>query len=139
MGTKKCSKCNQEKPLDAFYTDKRAKDGKTWKCKECDLACQRSRYASDPFREKNRRYKVKTKYGISLGDYDALLESQGGVCALCGTDTPGGRGRFNIDHDHQTGKIRGVLCSPCNLAIGLVKEDTLILYRMIDYLEVSRV
>jgi cell division protein FtsI/penicillin-binding protein 2 len=74
------------------------------------------------------------KFGILIADYDALLVSQNGVCAICRKTCPSGR-RLAVDHCHDTGKVRGLLCTPCNTAIGLVKEDTLRLRALIDYIE----
>jgi hypothetical protein len=85
---------------------------------------------------------TKFRSGITLPEYELLLSAQGGVCALCGSDDPRGTGRFVIDHDHGCcpGKrscgacIRGLLCHPCNSAIGLFGEDVVVLTAAIDYL-----
>lgn len=63
-----------------------------------------------------------------------MLEQQNGRCAICyGIADPSGK-RLCVDHDHETGKIRGLLCGPCNWAVGLVKEDVVIARRLIRYL-----
>ena len=74
---------------------------------------------------------------MTMEEYDTLLEKQGGVCAVCGTDdTTYSKGNhFHVDHNHTTGKVRGLLCGHCNLAIGQVKEDPQIIHNMISYLE----
>lgn len=72
---------------------------------------------------------------MTLADYDAMLLSQDGKCAICGTETSAGKGRFSVDHDHGTGKIRGLLCNNCNAGIGLLKDDPRVLRYAANYLE----
>lgn len=64
------------------------------------------------------------RLGLTVADYDRMLAEQGGRCAICGADRPGaGRtGRWPVDHDHVTGRVRGLLCHPCNRAIGLLRD-----------------
>lgn len=65
-----------------------------------------------------RRSHLMVTYGMTLKQYDEMLEAQGGVCKHCGTATPSpnpARKWFDVDHDHETDEIRGLLCSPCNL------------------------
>jgi ribosomal protein L24E len=64
--------------------------------------------------ETHRRQSLRRRYGLTIEQFDEMLAEQGGVCAICGTDTPLGRGTFHVDHDHQTGQVRGLLCHPCN-------------------------
>jgi hypothetical protein len=66
----------------------------------------------------DRKSHLKRKYGLTLEAFDQLLASQGGGCAICGRPDAD-----NVDHDHETGHVRGILCFPCNVAIGLVHED----------------
>lgn len=81
-------------------------------------------------------YAMQKTYGISLDDYDEMLEQQGGVCKICGSDTPSKRtGRFFIDHCHDTGKVRGLLCMRCNSAIGFLNDDPALLRKAIEHLE----
>ena len=77
---------------------------------------------------------MKRYYGITLKDYYKILEDQGGVCAICGTDKAGGKGRFHIDHCHKTSEIRGLLCHNCNLLLGHAKDSIKILIKAIKYL-----
>jgi hypothetical protein len=68
-----------------------------------------------------------------------MLLEQHSVCRICGTDNPGGRGKvFSVDHDHQTGKVRGLLCHHCNVGLGNFKDSIDILKKAISYLEESR-
>jgi hypothetical protein len=84
--------------------------------------------------ESVRRRDLKRRYGITVEEYDAMLEQQGNRCAICRTDKPGGKGRFHVDHDHQTGEVRGLLCNNCNRALGHFKDNVLILEQAIRYL-----
>lgn len=83
-----------------------------------------------------KRLRLKTKYGISPEERDELLVEQNCRCAVCFTDTPGGRwNEWHVDHDHETNKIRGLLCTQCNTALGLLKDDVTVLKSAITYLE----
>ena len=84
----------------------------------------------DSIRAKN----LRDRYGMTVAEYDGLLHSQGGVCAICETDTPGGRGRFHVDHCHESGKIRGLLCNDCNVGIGRLADDALRCIQAAKYL-----
>lgn len=72
-------------------------------------------------------------YGLSIYQYRGMLDDQGGVCAACFAPPPPGR-RLQVDHDHATGHVRGLLCHACNVALGCVRDDYERLYRLIDYL-----
>lgn len=78
---------------------------------------------------------LKTKYGLTQDQFDQLLHSQMNRCKLCGTDKPGRWGTFYIDHDHKTNKVRGLLCYRCNLGIGQLCDDPVLLRRAADYVE----
>jgi hypothetical protein len=102
------------------------------------------------WREKNRarfqatsRAHALKKYGISVQDYDQLLESQGDVCAVCAGPQPKRKSRtgklvdavFCVDHNHVTGEVRGLLCTSCNLVLGNSKDNPGVLRSAIAYLE----
>jgi hypothetical protein len=109
----------------------------------------RERYASDPeYRqraliscrrtpEQNRYRTLSGKYGISVREYDALLTTQGGGCAICGrTENPGRfRQSLPVDHNHETGAIRGILCIDCNRGLGMFRDDPRLLRKAATYLE----
>lgn len=88
-----------------------------------------------------RNIALKHAYGITLEEYNAVLARQGGVCAICGSDEPGGNGSFPVDHDHaccpgkrSCGKcIRGVLCNRCNVGIAMFGDDPERMKRAIEY------
>lgn len=78
-------------------------------------------------------------HGISPDAYQQMLDGQGGVCAICKTDEPtAGKKSFCVDHDHKTGRVRGVLCTRCNTMIGNARDDIGVLTTAIAYLEASR-
>jgi hypothetical protein len=76
---------------------------------------------------------LKYKYGLSLETFRALVQAQEGVCAICGA-----RPAVAVDHDHVTGRIRGILCKQCNLAIGLIGESMSTLKNAMEYLKKYR-
>jgi hypothetical protein len=95
-------------------------------------------------RELERDRFLKKKYGITSVDYDALLERQSGRCAVCGEkggapltgDDARARSRvLHVDHEHGTGRVRGLLCRLCNIALGHAGDDPARLRAMADYLE----
>lgn len=80
---------------------------------------------------------VKRKYGITLDEAQAMLDNQGGECAICTTPITlgSGIGDGHIDHCHTTGKVRGMLCSECNLGLGKFKDSPAALRAAASYLE----
>ena len=98
----------------------------------------RARYASDP--SIRHQQHLRKMHGITLGDYRAMAAAQGGVCAICRQPetmlTPRGDVQaLAVDHDHRTGRIRGLLCRTCNQALGGFRDDPAILRAAADYLE----
>lgn len=81
-----------------------------------------------------RRYARQRKYGLTEEKFNALLESQGGVCAICSQEFKGTRD-CNVDHNHETGEVRGLLCHDCNTGIGSLGDDCERLSRAIEYLK----
>lgn len=117
----------------------------------------RERRHSDPSemsrrREQNRRWEAanpdkmraaiprtvararKRQHGVTLEMYEEMLASQGRRCAICRTDSPGRRTDWHLDHDHETKAIRGLLCSRCNLGIGLLRDDPHVVMAAATYL-----
>ena len=80
-----------------------------------------------------RRYYLQRHYGISLEEYDRLLTQQNGGCAICHEGKP--RRRHAVDHNHKTGKVRGLLCGSCNRALGYFKDSPELLASAITYLK----
>ena len=86
---------------------------------------------------RDRQAHLKRTFGITEAQYQALLSIQGGGCAICRSKKSRGTGNFPVDHDHHTGKVRGILCHPCNTALGGFKDDTEMLLRAVAYLRVG--
>lgn len=85
----------------------------------------------------SRRDRLRTKFKLTPQEYDVLLESQGGVCAICKQPNPN-ETFMPVDHDHVTGKVRGILCPNCNNGLGRFKDDVDRLSNAIDYLKDSK-
>lgn len=127
MRTKPCVDCG------ASFTSNRSR------CQPCygKYRWKSSPVAYDSERDLNkyRRYNLKKAFGLTLAAYDALLESQGGKCAICKVDAcPSGKS-LAVDHDHQTGKIRALLCMHCNTGLGKFFDRPDLLREAALYLE----
>lgn len=133
---KTCSICAVEKLLDDFPDNKLGKYGKQGRCRPCDRAYVNAWGKTEAGKAKARRIRLRGVYGITPEDYDAMLASQNGVCAICERNDPRGQ-RLAIDHDHVTGAVRGLLCRACNTALGLLDDDIVRLARMRRYLRRS--
>lgn len=84
-----------------------------------------------------RAWSLRTKYGLSLEDYNALLEKQGHSCGICQVPFSSLKRRPHVDHCHSTGKVRGILCPNCNVTLGHSKDNLDVLKGCISYLESS--
>jgi len=146
-GEKECPKCGQTKPLSEFHKSSATVHGYQVYCKPCNSArhdaWRRQNLAKMAEDQKRRRqadpgrwheYGLKKSYGLERGAFARMLQEQNGCCAICGTDKPGGKGRFHVDHCHDTGKVRGLLCSSCNLVIGHFHHSVSTLVSAINYL-----
>lgn len=105
--------------------------------KEITNALPREWARKNPERRKeiNRNCRLKKQYGITIEDYNAMLDSQGGGCAICSARPETiHHGTLCVDHDHETGAVRGILCDRCNRAIGLLKDDPARVAAMLQYL-----
>jgi hypothetical protein len=94
----------------------------------------RYRKNKDKFAAANRDNKLRTKYGITTEQYNEMLAAQDNSCAVCHTDTPGGRGFWHVDHCHATSKVRGILCHGCNTGLGQFKDNAATLEAAASYL-----
>ena len=117
---KKCSKCGILKPLEDFHKDNRYNRKRhRARCVECEKPRKRADYERH-----GREYKLRSQYGLTLKDYDNLLEKQGNRCGICGCyadDYKEYTGRYlAVDHNHDTGGIRGLLCMRDNTNMAFV-------------------
>lgn len=131
---KRCAACRVEKPQTEFNPRRGRGDGFEARCKSCKKAAHAVWLQENP--DYWRRNKLQRHYGLTPEQYDALLERQGGRCAICVGEGPGRKGSdfFAVDHDHDTGMIRGLLCSTCNMGLGSFKDDPTRLSKAIEYL-----
>lgn len=126
---KSCSSCKLSKEKSDFPKNKQNPDGLYAFCKDCKNARSKKAWAGDVgLRGKDRA--LKKNYGISLVTFNAILETQGGHCALCPRDQD-----MCLDHDHETKKIRGILCRKCNLMLGHGDDDATRMRAAATYLE----
>jgi hypothetical protein len=87
------------------------------------------------FKKKYKRNDLKRKFGITQEEYNIIYESQNGCCLICGSHSNTHNKALAVDHNHTTGKIRGLLCAKCNQGLGLFRDDINILTKAIDYLQ----
>jgi hypothetical protein len=162
-----CNTCFELKSLEDFYRSAGMRDGHRNDCKSCNLAAKQARYDADPAKaiervrvwqkanrdrvnESNRRLNstperkrkqrdsyYRRTFGMSADEFDAMLEAQGGVCALCG-ERPEREASLHVDHCHETGAVRGILCLSCNQGLGKFRESAELLERAAAYLRSTR-
>lgn len=150
---KTCTGCHEEKPIEEFSLDRKLSDGHNTRCKACVSRYMRARYErlGQEERDKNSQYmrrwraenaeryqrnergaSLRRRYGIGIDDYERMFHRQSGQCAICGKSVDG---VLHVDHDHKTGRVRGLLCFDCNSGIGKMKDDPAVLRRAATYLE----
>lgn len=112
--TKPCSKCKAVKPLDDFHRATKSSTGRASWCKECARTVLRESRKRTYLPENKRKWQLKTRYGMTPAAVDQMLVSQGGKCALC----PKELSKPCVDHCHNTGRVRGLLCHQCNIRLG---------------------
>jgi len=117
-----CCVCDAWKPYNDFY---KSGTGHTSECKQCHLDRKREQ-----------------RYGVSVAQYAAMLTEQRGVCAVCSSAPASARNATKtslcVDHDHSTGKVRGLLCNSCNSALGKARDNTELLLNLCKYLGLPR-
>ena len=160
---KTCWKCGSFKSFDEFHRATGMKDGHRGECKDCSRADRRQWYQqnrekviakvqrwreenperyqewlkknraenSEQRRESNRRGHLRRKYGLSIEVYEFLCLVQDQKCAICGEEVE----KLHVDHEHGTGRVRGLLCGKCNKAIGLLNDDPELLSAAARYLQ----
>ena len=143
---KTCRLCKRELPDTSFPIKGNSKTIYAKTCKDCYLLPMIMWSKNNPEKRKEtakrriasgkgRVFRLLSRHNILINDYNKILESQSNKCAICGSDKPDGKYEvFNVDHDHKTGKIRGLLCGKCNRALGFFKDNIEILQNAIKYL-----
>ena len=148
QGKKRCCACQKILPTGEFVSNAPAQDGLTYRCRACHAAWNADWRAANPERVRamvakrdrltSRRAKLRHKYKMELEQFDAMLASQGGRCAICSVVlAEGGRGGPNVDHCHSSGRVRGILCASCNQGLGHFADNAERLRSAIEYLETS--
>lgn len=134
VGTQRCPKCKKIKAVKRFHKDSRTKSGYNYVCKVCRNARNRRYKQSSRTLRKRWEKHINDSYGITGEEYDKKFKQQAGLCEICERPpNPNGR-RLAVDHNHTTGKVRGLLCSKCNQGIGHLNDSIDLLNRCIEYL-----
>ena len=118
MTTKACAKCNAVKPIEDFHKQPSGPMGRHSYCKVCANEVQRLSRVKLSTPEARRRWNLASRYKLDQKSFEKLLARQGGVCAICAMPPP----RPVIDHDHKTGKVRGILCHSCNIKLPAIEN-----------------
>lgn len=129
--TDTCVSCGETVSVDRFYRAPQNRKGRTGRCRRCILQYMKGRH--DPI--KKRDYDLRRNYGFGLDVFEEKLASQGNRCAICRSDEVRGSGDWHVDHCHQSGRVRQILCSPCNSGLGMFRDDPMILRAAAGYLE----
>jgi hypothetical protein len=138
--SKRCSKCGIVKPISDFSKSRDGKRGPILRsaCKRCNSEQAMQWHVDNPGRTVSQKRKLSlARYGLTPDEYNAMLDRQGGVCAVCGAAARRAHARdmrLVVDHHHETGQVRGLLCHRCNRAIGLLADDPVLMRRAIGYL-----
>lgn len=138
--SKECWECKEIKSLDDFYFNK-TRGKYTNKCRLCynrgmrlyrqELKILRPNYKKNKIRNSN----LKRKFGITLDDYNLRVKIQEGKCLICNQERLSSKGKkLAIDHNHKTGKIRGLLCTRCNTLVGYIEFNIDLLPKVLHYL-----
>ena len=132
---KVCTKCSVEKNLSEFNNSKRGKFQKRGECKTCQSEIARARNKITYDSKVKWKWNMKSTFNLTIEDYNIIFNKHNGSCAICKRHQTEFKKRLAIDHCHKTNEIRGLLCSSCNTAIGLFKDDIDSLSSAIDYLK----
>lgn len=134
---KTCTKCKETKDLSAFRDHKAYRDGKVSWC----ISCQHLKTKEWNILNKSKKqaydsqWKMASKYGINNEVYSKMLSNQNGLCKICNcTPDKAPKGKLYVDHCHETGKVRGLLCDHCNNVLGRAKDSIETLTNAIKYL-----
>jgi hypothetical protein len=126
-GMKWCPECDGIKPLDEFPRNRSQKSGYGSYCKPCHNRITREHIEG---KGGARNYHLRRRYAITVEHFDRMFAEQGGVCAIC-EEAPA----VHVDHDHDTKRVRGLLCFNCNGALGQFRDRTDLMVKAVAYLE----
>lgn len=131
-----CRRCEVERDTSEFYKDNARPNGIDPYCKDCRRVERKKYYHLEATPEFIRNSGLKRRYGITLQEYEEMYERQGGVCAICGEDASrSSHGVLQVDHCHETKKVRALLCSRCNTCVGVEETNPGLLVKVGSYVE----
>lgn len=133
---KKCTVCKQEKDILEFHKSALSKDGHFYQCRSCRNSGRDKYYQAHRERRKvvSRYNHLRRTYDITDHEYAMMLEAQQHKCKICGKHELELKRKLDIDHDHRTGKVRGLLCTTCNINPGRFKDDPQLFISAAQYL-----
>ena len=131
MQQKLCTACQQYKLLDEFNKNKDGKFGKHSICRQCTTERNRFRYANGD----SYAVRLKKLYGLTVKEYEELYAESQGKCQSCGIKEEELTRRLAVDHCHNTGKVRGLLCGKCNTALGQLNDNLDTISALYSYLK----
>lgn len=140
---KRCHGCLIEKPVTEFHKDKNRLKGRSDKCKTCTSIYTKENYRANRDRikaksqyyrrknlqtvkEKERKYHLRKNYQLTDCEYTTMLAAQDEKCLICGRHKSNFKYKLSVDHNHQTGKVRGLLCTRCNFKIAVLEDKTFV-------------
>lgn len=130
---KTCTKCGETKSIAMFTKDKKTLDGLDLWCKLCKNQSRITWQKNNPSKVKNKN--LMRDYKISNDTYNQMRNEQNNCCAICGVHQNSLKISLCVDHNHNTQKIRGLLCSNCNRGIGYLQDNPEILKKAVNYLQ----
>ncbi len=133
--TKICFRCKQKKPVSEFYKSNTRYYQR--ECKSCTKERRSEWWRSEKGKRSSKNTKLKHKYGITIEQYEELLYACNGKCEICGAAFGKNGNPLSIDHDHETGKIRGLLCDKCNLGVSHFRDNIDLMLAAAQYIEVK--
>lgn len=134
-GQSHCPKCGQIRDISEFNKDKSTAFGVAIYCKHCNKVDSKIRYRDN--KDKFQAYGLKRKFGLTVEQFQNLLGAQGNVCAICASTFKPNK-RPSVDHCHKTGKVRGILCDPCNQGLGKFRDNESFLIAAAEYIRKSK-
>lgn len=128
---KSCNKCGEDLVVGENWTESK-RGAYDYVCRSCTTKRNQEKHAKDPDAMWSRH--LKSKYGITPDAYNEMFAKQGGCCDICGDHQTEFTRRLCVDHDHETGAVRSLLCGPCNTGIGQFGDDIATVREALNYL-----